>query len=120
MSARRVRDPYLIRPVPLRGLDRHMSGFPHDRAVAVIGTGRVGSVLAAVLAEAGFPVSTGRTGAASADLIIIAVPDDALPGVAAGLAVRPGQVVAHTSGAHGIGVLAPAVAKGAQPLALHP
>ena len=89
-------------------------------AVAVIGTGRVGSVLAAALTEAGFPVSTGRCAAEAADLIILAVPDDALPGVVAGLPVRPGQVVAHTSGAHGIGVLAAAVARGARPLALHP
>jgi predicted short-subunit dehydrogenase-like oxidoreductase (DUF2520 family) len=36
------------------------------------------------------------------------------------LPVRPGQIVAHTSGAHGVAVLAPAVARGAHPLALHP
>jgi predicted short-subunit dehydrogenase-like oxidoreductase (DUF2520 family) len=35
-------------------------------------------------------------------------------------ALRPGQVLAHTSGAHGIDVLAPAVAVGVHPLALHP
>ncbi|MFJ6952430.1 Rossmann-like and DUF2520 domain-containing protein, partial [Micromonospora aurantiaca (nom. illeg.)] len=35
-------------------------------------------------------------------------------------ALRPGQVVAHTSGAHGLAALAPAVAAGARPLALHP
>ena len=61
---------------------------------------------------------------AAADLLLIAVPDDALAGVVAGLAdtgaLRPGQVVAHTSGAHGLAVLAPAAAVGARPLALHP
>jgi len=35
-------------------------------------------------------------------------------------AFQPGQVVAHTSGAHGVGVLHPAVARGVRPLALHP
>src|SRR5207244_3806266 len=49
-----------------------------------------------------------------------AVPDDALASVVANLRFRPGQVVAHPSGAHGTGVLAPAVARGARPLALHP
>ncbi len=94
----------------------------HDRvrSVAVIGTGRVGSVLTAALTEAGFAVSTGVPAVAGADLIIIAVPDDVLPALVADLPVRHGQVVAHTSGAHGIGVLAPAVARGARPLALHP
>src|SRR5207244_1733833 len=57
---------------------------------------------------------------AAADLVIIAVPDDALASVVASLRFRPGQVVAHPSGAHGTGVLAPAVACGARPLALHP
>ncbi|WBB78875.1 DUF2520 domain-containing protein [Micromonospora sp. WMMD882] len=61
---------------------------------------------------------------AATDLLLVAVPDDALAGVMAGLAgagaLRPGQVVAHTSGAHGLAVLAPAVAAGARPLALHP
>jgi predicted short-subunit dehydrogenase-like oxidoreductase (DUF2520 family) len=59
---------------------------------------------------------------ARADLVLLAVPDDALPGVVAALAgsLRPGQVVAHTSGRHGPAVLAPAAAAGALPLALHP
>ena len=61
---------------------------------------------------------------AAADLLLIAVPDDALAGVVADLAeqgaLRPGQIVAHTSGAHGLAVLEPAAAAGARPLALHP
>ena len=32
----------------------------------------------------------------------------------------PGQIVAHTSGAHGLAVLAPVTTVGARPLALHP
>ncbi|MDI1465103.1 DUF2520 domain-containing protein [Catellatospora sp. KI3] len=116
--------------------------------VGVIGAGRVGAVLAAALRAAGHHVvaasgvsaaakhriSTLLPGArnlpadevarAADDLLLIAVPDDALAGVVAGLAatgaLRPGQIVAHTSGAHGLAVLAPAAAVGARPLALHP
>jgi predicted short-subunit dehydrogenase-like oxidoreductase (DUF2520 family) len=122
--------------------------FPRTLTVGVIGAGRVGAVLGAALAAAGHRVvaASGVSGAAKArialllpgarnrsatsvaraatDLLIVAVPDDALAGVVAGLAetgaLRPGQVVAHTSGAHGLGVLAPAAAVGARPLALHP
>ncbi|MFR9776629.1 Rossmann-like and DUF2520 domain-containing protein [Micromonospora sp. MS34] len=122
--------------------------FPRTLTVGVIGAGRVGAVLGAALATAGHRVvaASGASGTAKArlalllpqtpnrsatavaraatDLLIVAVPDDALAGVVAGLAgtgaLRPGQVVAHTSGAHGLGVLAPAAAAGARPLALHP
>jgi predicted short-subunit dehydrogenase-like oxidoreductase (DUF2520 family) len=52
------------------------------------------------------------------------VPDDALPGLVSGLAetgaVRPGQLLVHTSGRYGVGVLEPAMRAGALPLALHP
>jgi predicted short-subunit dehydrogenase-like oxidoreductase (DUF2520 family) len=116
--------------------------------VGVVGAGRVGAVLGAALAAAGHHVTAvaGDSGAsrarlalllpdvprrsavsvarAAADLLLIAVPDDALAGVVTDLAqrgaLRPGQVVAHTSGAHGLAVLAPAAAVGARPLALHP
>ena len=122
--------------------------FPRILTVGVIGAGRVGAVLGAALAAAGHRVvaASGVSGAAKArlalllpdtanrsatsvaraatDLLIVAVPDDALAGVVAGLAgtgaLRRGQVVAHTSGAHGLDVLAPAAAVGARPLALHP
>jgi predicted short-subunit dehydrogenase-like oxidoreductase (DUF2520 family) len=61
---------------------------------------------------------------AAADFVLLAVPDDALRPLVAGLAAtdiwRPGQLVAHTSGAHGIDVLDPAAARGVLPLALHP
>ncbi|MFE9192180.1 Rossmann-like and DUF2520 domain-containing protein [Micromonospora sp. NPDC007208] len=116
--------------------------------VGVVGAGRVGAVLGAALAAAGHRVVavSGSSGAsrarlalllpevprcpvtavahAAADLLLIAVPDDTLAGVVADLAERgalhPGQIVAHTSGAHGLAVLRPAVAAGARPLALHP
>jgi predicted short-subunit dehydrogenase-like oxidoreductase (DUF2520 family) len=62
--------------------------------------------------------------AAHAELLILAIPDVELPGVVAGLAatasVRPGTIVVHTSGANGIGVLAPLTQAGCIPLAIHP
>ena len=41
-------------------------------------------------------------------------------GLVAADAIRAGQIVVHTSGAHGVDVLAPAAEAGALPLALHP
>src|SRR5262249_5453433 len=116
-------------------------------AVGVVGTGRVGSVLGAALARAGHRLvaasgvsreSVDRAGrllpgvpmvpapdvVARASLVLLAVPDDALADLVAGLAGtgawRPGQLVCHTSGAHGLAVLEPATRAGALPLALHP
>jgi predicted short-subunit dehydrogenase-like oxidoreductase (DUF2520 family) len=115
--------------------------------VGVIGAGRVGSALGAALVRAGHQiVATTAVSAASlrraerllpgvpirpadevvdqAELVLLTVPDDALVGLVTGLAGtglwRPGQIAAHTSGAHGIGVLDPAAARGVLPLALHP
>jgi predicted short-subunit dehydrogenase-like oxidoreductase (DUF2520 family) len=124
---------------------------PADRpgrlAVGVIGAGRVGSTLGAALNRAGHTVvaasgvSAASIGRAerrlpgvpllpadevvrAADLVLLAVPDDALQQLIEGIAEvggwRPGQLVAHVSGAHGIGVLAAATKAGALPLALHP
>lgn len=115
--------------------------------VGVIGAGRVGAVLAAGLQAAGHPVvaAAGESDASRrraadllpgvplhkpsevarrADLLLLTVPDDMLPNVvrvlAASGALRAGQVVAHTSGRHGLAVLAPAVELGARAIALHP
>ena len=58
------------------------------------------------------------------ELVVIAVPHDQLEGLVVGLAElgawQPGQLVLHTDPAFGTGVLAPAAAKGAIPLAVHP
>jgi predicted short-subunit dehydrogenase-like oxidoreductase (DUF2520 family) len=128
-----------------------MSASPHARpgrlAVGIIGAGRVGATLGAALARAGHTVvaASGVSKAsrdraarmlpgvpllpadevvAAADLVLLAVPDDTLAGLAEGLAEtgawRAGQIVAHTSGAHGLAVLKPAADRGALPLALHP
>lgn len=123
------------------------AGRPARLAVGVVSAGRVGSVLGAALAAAGHHVvatsgvsraSVNRAAAllpdvpllppdetvGQADLALLAVPDDVLPGLVRGLAnagcFRPGQIVVHTSGAHGVGVLAPAAEHGVLPLALHP
>ncbi|OBB18984.1 Rossmann-like and DUF2520 domain-containing protein [Mycolicibacterium elephantis] len=62
--------------------------------------------------------------AARAELLLLSVPDTDLAGLVTGLAatgaVRPGTIVAHTSGANGVGVLAPLTENGCIPLAIHP
>jgi predicted short-subunit dehydrogenase-like oxidoreductase (DUF2520 family) len=113
----------------------------------VIGAGRVGPVLGAALAGAGHAlvgisaVSQESRDRAEAmlpgapllavpdlversELVLVAVPDPELPGLVAGLADAgvwvAGQLVVHTSPAHGTGVLLPAVRRGAIPVALAP
>ncbi|MPZ85132.1 MAG: DUF2520 domain-containing protein [Actinophytocola sp.] len=120
---------------------------PARLAVGVVSAGRVGAVLGAALARAGHSVvaASGVSDASvrraedllpgvpllppdevvrRADLVLLALPDDALAGMVRGLAaadaLRAGQIVVHTCGAHGVDVLQPAVEHGALPLALHP
>ncbi|WP_028643454.1 Rossmann-like and DUF2520 domain-containing protein [Nocardioides sp. URHA0020] len=115
--------------------------------VGVVGAGRVGAVLAAALREAGHEVvaAAGESDASrtriadllpgvptlkptavarGCDLLLLTVPDDMLRNVVTTLtdagAIRPGQYVVHTSGRHGLEVLAPAVAVGARVVAMHP
>src|SRR5947207_3037804 len=54
------------------------------------------------------------------ELIILAVPDDAIAGLAGSLRMYGGQAMIHTSGALGAEVLAPAMAAGTQIGAFHP
>ncbi|MGH8891093.1 MAG: Rossmann-like and DUF2520 domain-containing protein, partial [Acidothermaceae bacterium] len=124
---------------------------PGDRpgrlAVGIVGAGRVGSVLGAALAVAGHHIVAVSAISADSlrraeqllpgveirpidqigpacDLLLLAVPDDALPSLVDGLVqaggIRRGQFVVHTSGRYGIDVLQPATDAGALPLALHP
>ena len=120
---------------------------PARLRVGVVGAGRVGGALGAALSRAGHsvvaasgvsaeslrraerllpgvPILPPDEVVAMADFVLLAVPDDALRQLVAGLAAtdawRPGQLVGHTSGAQGIGVLDPAAARGALALALHP
>ncbi len=89
----------------------------HSRTIGIIGLGRVGRTLAAAFTDAGHRIVSPPE---SAEIVILSVPDDALGSVVAALDAKPGQVVVHTSGAYGTGILGPAVAKGARPLAMHP
>ncbi|QUG99760.1 DUF2520 domain-containing protein [Saccharopolyspora erythraea] len=115
--------------------------------VGVISAGRVGAVLGAALHRAGHqvvavsgvsaaslrraeellpgvPVLPPDDVAAQADLVLLAVPDDAIAGLTRGLvatgSLRAGQIVVHTCGAHGADVLSAATEIGALSLALHP
>src|SRR5271169_3153226 len=62
--------------------------------------------------------------AGSAELLLLAVPDTELAALVSGLAatsaVRPGTIVAHTSGFNGVDVLAPLSGRDCIPLAIHP
>jgi predicted short-subunit dehydrogenase-like oxidoreductase (DUF2520 family) len=120
---------------------------PAELAVGVVGAGRAGTAMAVALARAGHRVvaasavsqaslsrvsrrlpgaviATPGNVVAQADLVLLTVPDDALPGLVAGLvatgAPMEGRLLAHASGRHGLAVLEPAARRGALPLALHP
>jgi predicted short-subunit dehydrogenase-like oxidoreductase (DUF2520 family) len=120
---------------------------PARLRVGIIGPGRVGAALGIALTRAGhevaaltavsdasvrrardhFPAAqvTGPAEViAAADLVLLTVPDDALPGLICGLAATgapvAGRLLAHASGRYGTGVLEPATRLGALPLALHP
>ncbi|MGH3917141.1 MAG: Rossmann-like and DUF2520 domain-containing protein [Pseudonocardiaceae bacterium] len=126
---------------------RDVAGRPARLAVGVVSAGRVGSVLGAALARAGHVVvAASAVSRASlrraadllpgapvlppddvvrrADLVLLAVPDDVLPGLVSGLAAtgtfRAGQIAVHSCGSRGVDVLEPATAVGVLPLALHP
>lgn len=115
--------------------------------IGVIGGGHVGPVLGAALGGAGHavvgvatvseegrerveallpgvPVLTVPELVERSELVLVAVPDDELPDLVSGLAAvgawQPGQLVVHTAPGHGVGVLQPALAAGAIPLAIHP
>ncbi|MDN4609700.1 Rossmann-like and DUF2520 domain-containing protein [Arthrobacter burdickii] len=120
---------------------------PGRLGVGIVGAGKVGAVLGAALRSAGHAVvgvsavsEASRERAENllpgvpvlevpdiierAELVLLAVPDDALPTLVEGLAQlnawQAGQLVVHTSGRHGTAVLGPARAAGAIPLAIHP
>lgn len=115
--------------------------------IGVVGAGRVGAVLGAAFRAAGHEVvaAAGESSASrlridtllpgvavrkptevarACDLLLLTVPDDMLENVtnmlAASGAIREGQYVVHTSGRHGLTVLAAAAAVGARPVAMHP
>jgi predicted short-subunit dehydrogenase-like oxidoreductase (DUF2520 family) len=119
---------------------------PARLKVGIISAGRVGTALGVALERADHvvvacsaishasrqraqrrlpdtPVLPPPDVAAGAELLLLAVTDSELAGLVSGLAatsaVRPGTIVAHTSGANGIGILAPLTPR-CIPLAIHP
>jgi predicted short-subunit dehydrogenase-like oxidoreductase (DUF2520 family) len=128
-------------------MSHSQTAHPAELGVGVVGAGRVGTALAAALRRAGHrivavsavsaasldrveallpgtPVRPPQEVVASADLVLLTVPDDALPALVSGLAATgtdlAGRLVMHASGRHGLAVLEPATRRGALPLALHP
>jgi predicted short-subunit dehydrogenase-like oxidoreductase (DUF2520 family) len=125
-----------------------MTGLMNSgRTIGVIGAGRVGAVLAAALGAAGHRIAAvaGESDASrtridtllpgvrvdkptavakACDVLLLTVPDDSLDNVVRMLvasgAIRSGQYVVHTSGRHGLEVLAPADDIGAHGIAMHP
>ncbi|RLZ04029.1 oxidoreductase [Kocuria tytonicola] len=120
---------------------------PGRLGVGVISAGKVGAVLGAALRAAGHavvgvhassaqsheraaallpdvPVLDVETIVERSELVLLAVPDDQLPGLVAGLAAtgawQPGQLVVHTAGRFGTDVLEPVRSAGAIGLAVHP
>jgi len=120
---------------------------PARLKVGVISAGRVGTALGAALERTDHVVvACSAISAASrrlaqrrlpdtavlavpdvadrAELLLLTVPDAELLGLVNGLAatgaVRRGTIVAHTSGANGVALLAPLTAQGCIPLAIHP
>lgn len=123
----------------------HARSGPGERpVVGIVGAGAVGTVLGTALDRAGWPVGAvasrdpGRRarfrehvpGARAfaevnalvddVELVILAVPDDAIADVAQSMRLYAGQAVVHTSGLLGAEVLEPAMAAGTQAGAFHP
>ena len=118
-----------------------------DKAVVVLGAGKVGTAVARLLSEAGLPIAAAttrstataelaasRTGAqagtdnaaeaAKGDIVLVTVNDDSVASVVAEVAAaggfRLGQLVVHMSGALPLSVLSPAAKVGALIGCAHP
>lgn len=112
--------------------------------VGFIGAGVVGTALAVRLSKKGYavhavtsrspssavrlanvvsgclPLESKQAVADACDFVFVTTPDDAIPGVIAEVRWRPGQKVAHCSGADSLDVLEKARNDGAQVGAFHP
>jgi predicted short-subunit dehydrogenase-like oxidoreductase (DUF2520 family) len=120
---------------------------PAQLRIGLIGPGRAGTALARALVSAGHLITATYAVSAksrqrardnfpdakiaepaevteNADLVLLTVPDDVLPGLVKGLAATGaplrGRMLAHASGAHGVAVLDDATRNGALPMAIHP
>lgn len=131
-----------------RGGDLRAPGELPLGRVAIVGPGRLGTVLAAALARAGHRIAAAGGGgeaarvrfrtrfrtaatfadpaaaAREADLVVVATPDDAVESVVTALAradaVADGQRVVHVAGSLGLTPLRPAQLAGARIAACHP
>jgi predicted short-subunit dehydrogenase-like oxidoreductase (DUF2520 family) len=112
--------------------------------VGIVGAGRVGAALGAAIDHAGWPVvavssrDAGRrarfgelvpgarvvddiaTIVGLVDVLFLTVPDDVIASVAAGIRLRAGQAIVHTSGALPASVLASAQVPGTTAASFHP
>ena len=112
--------------------------------IAIVGAGTVGTAVAVRWRDAGHTITavSGREATsvraarwlpgvdvvsladvpAGADVLVLAVPDDAVPEVVASLAgrIEPGSSALHLSGSLGLDALAPLEAAGVRTLAVHP
>ncbi len=123
----------------------HLRSEPDQIPVTgIVGAGAVGTALGVALTRAGWPIHAvasrdperrerfrraveGTRAFAEAtalieevELIVLAVPDDAVAPLAATLRMYSGQAMVHTSGALGAEALTPAMAAGTQVGAFHP
>lgn len=123
----------------------HQHAGPGERpTTGIVGAGAVGTALGIALTRAGWPIQAvasrdarrrERLAAAvegarafaepqalieEVELIILAVPDDAIEPLARSVRMYSGQAMIHTSGALGAEVLEPAMAAGTQVGAFHP
>ncbi|MDL4774025.1 Rossmann-like and DUF2520 domain-containing protein [Actinomadura xylanilytica] len=142
-------DPHVppLSATPGNGAEPRPEDRPARLSVGIVGAGRVGTALGVALARAGHRVVAAAAVSdrsrlrvrdrlpdaalvapqevvEAADLVLLTVPDDALPDLAAGLAgvevPVAGRLVVHTSGRYGTDVLEPVTRAGGLPLALHP
>ena len=123
----------------------HEHSAPGDTPVTgIVGAGAVGTALGLALSRAGWaihavasrdagrrarftslvegarPFAEAQALVEEVELIILAVPDDAIGPLARGIRMYSGQAMIHTSGAVGAEVLEPAMAAGTQIGSFHP
>ncbi|MCK9895880.1 Rossmann-like and DUF2520 domain-containing protein [Frankia sp. AgB32] len=149
LAAERAADPSAAVRTPGEQAASRAAGAARE-SVGLVGAGRAGSAVALALASVGHPVvavvtrsevararAAGRFPAArigslervadglrAADLLLVAVPDDAIAPTVQRLAalgaLRAGQALAHLSGRHGLRALTAGVEPGAARIAMHP
>jgi predicted short-subunit dehydrogenase-like oxidoreductase (DUF2520 family) len=128
----------------------HLEPHPNGRgsgglpSVGIVGAGAIGTALGLAISRAGWPVSAVASRDADrrqrfcslvssargfpepeplldeAELIVLAVPDDAIAVVAHSLRLYSGQSLVHTSGLLGVEVLQPSLAAGSHIGSFHP